>query len=51
MSVNGVTDVRFSDLLNEHKSQNLQQHAHVVNLLKTGLNPDIKSVRKETRFL
>lgn len=51
MSVNGLTDAHFSDLLDEPKSQNLQQHAHVVNFLKTGLNPEVNSTGKETRFL
>lgn len=51
MSVNGLTDAHFSDLLDEHKSQNLQQHAYVVNFLKTVLNPEINSTGKETRFL
>lgn len=51
MSVNGLTHAHFSDLLHEHERQNLQHHAHVVNLLNAGLNAEVNSVGKETRLL
>lgn len=44
MLVNDLTDTHFSDLLDVHGSQNLQQNAHVVNSLKTGLNAEVNRV-------
>lgn len=50
MLVNDLTDAHFSDLLDVHGSQNLQQFAYVVNPLKTGLNAEVSKVRKKNKI-